>query len=722
MSLDAYQLCPCGIDKKIKFCCGAEILDDLAKIDEALAGEQRLGALDLCNRLLEKKPDRPCLLMHKAMVQMSLQELPACRATVGKLLEVAPGNPAGLAMSAMLDCQDGNPEPAVAALQQALEAQQGKIIPTVYEAIGIVSRTLEIVGESLAAQAHAAFQAAASQGKDRNAVMNLLEIESSGQIPLAVQGVVSLVPAPAEGSLTAAGVAEFNEALRQAELGCWAAAAKKFDALAAKEPNEPAVWRNLGLLHARTIDNAGAVAAFRKAAALPTVPRDEAVELEAMAQFLSDPTEIDVLPEMTVTFNVTDVSALKENWLSSKRLQGLPFNPEQFREANEPPPTAAFLLLDREIPASAANLSRDNVPKVLGEVMLYGKETDRAARVEFTTIKTADYAAKLKHLNEALGSFGGQQEKEEETGKMSAAAAALAINWRFPDETPLEMRKKMAQEQRTQTLLSIWPNLPMSALDGKSPRQAVADAAGQIRVQAVILQMDLAEPVENPDYNKLRRSLGLATLETIDPAGVRVEALSPARQTRLEIGKLTDDQLVAVYRRAVISAAPRLVRKVALEVVSRDSLEKHEAIDKGEAYDILSRMAMDAEEALGFLAKAQEAAKAKGRSPARYLLAELPYRLQRGEEQESRRILNLLSTKHAKEPGVSQALFNLLGQMGLVRTDPATGRPVMVIPSAGPGAGPTAAAEAPAASGLWTPEGAGAAPEGKSKLWLPGME
>ena len=47
--------------------------------------------------------------------------------------------------------------------------------------------------------------------------------------------------------------------------------------------------------------------------------------------------------------------------------------------------------------------------------------------------------------------------------------------------------------------------------------------------------MDLAEPVENADYNKLRRSLGLATLEPIDPSGVRVESLSPARQARLEL-------------------------------------------------------------------------------------------------------------------------------------------------------------------------------------------
>jgi hypothetical protein len=287
------------------------------------------------------------------------------------------------------------------------------------------------------------------------------------------------------------------------------------------------------------------------------------------------------------------------------------------------------------------------------------------------------------------------------------------------------------QEQRTLSLLSIWPNLPMGVLDGKTPRAAVADPAGQIRVQAIILQMDLVEPVENPDYNKLRRSLGLPLLETIDPAGVRVELLSPAKQTRLDVAKMSDEQLVAVYRRAVVTAAPRLLRRIGQEIVSRPSLDSHKEIDKGEVYDILARMAVDPGEAVGYLVKAQEIAKAKGRSPARYLLAELPYRLQRGEEQESRRILNLLSTRHAKEPGVQEALLNLLAQLGLVRVDPATGRPIIMMPSGGVPAGATAALDAgvPAAapaphSALWTPDQVVGAPaaESKSKLWIPGME
>ena len=104
MTTDAYQPCPCGIDKKIKFCCGAEVLGDLGKIEDALSGEQRLGALDLCNKLLSVKRDRPCIHMYKAMVQLGMREVAPARQTVEEMLQISPGNPAGLALAAMLDC------------------------------------------------------------------------------------------------------------------------------------------------------------------------------------------------------------------------------------------------------------------------------------------------------------------------------------------------------------------------------------------------------------------------------------------------------------------------------------------------------------------------------------------------------------------------------------------------------------------------------------------
>ncbi|MEX2175172.1 MAG: hypothetical protein WD872_12490 [Pirellulaceae bacterium] len=717
MTTDAYQPCPCGIDKKIKFCCGSEVLGDLQKVEEALQGEQRLGALDLCNRLIAAKHDRPCMHMYKAMVQLSLKEPAGAQQAVDEMLRLSPGNPAGLALAAMLDCHDDRPEDGVEKLQHALDAQEGKLVNAVYEAIGVVGRALVEAGEPIAAQAHLLMQVGATRGQDQAALMALMDLEGSGEIPLAIQGAMALSPVDASSPLPAADVAEFNAAMRLADLGCWMAAAARFEALASNHPNEPALHKNIGVLRARLMNNGVAAEALRRYASFAGVPRDLAVEARAMASFLGEPSDVDFVNEVTRIYAVAEPTALKEHVPANKRLQNLPIDPAMFREANEPPPLAAFLVLDREIPVSAANLSRDNVPKVMGEALLYGKETDRAARVEFVSIGSNDQPGRTKALQEAIGQFLGAQEVEEVSGKMSAVAAALAVNWRFPDDTPADVRKRMLLEHRTQVLLSIWPNLPMGPLDGETPRVAVADPAGQIAVSAIILTMDLAEPDENPDFNKLRRSLGLPTSDPLDPEGMRVASLTPAQQTRLVTAKVSDEDLVMLYRRALMIGAPRLVKKLASEVVSRPNLDNRQDLSKAETYDVLSRMATEPEEALEMVLKAKEAAKLVGQSPARYLLGEFTLRLRRGEENEAKSVLNTLMSKHMREPGISQAVYSLLAQLGLIELDPATGRPMTA------GGMPMGAAPAASPSGLWTPDqGAPTAPGGKSKLWMPGMD
>lgn len=718
MAIDPYQPCPCGSGKKIKFCCGADITHDLEKIEEALGNEQRMVALDHINRSLAAHGDRACLLTYKAMVHLELREYQAAREDVAKLLSVMPDSTAGLSLAAMLDCLDGNPYEGVKHLQQAMTRSEGKLGSTTYEALGAVGRSLALSGEPLAARSHLALQVSASGGRDESALATMLELDASGQLPLVAQGLTDLPAPDSSGPLSAAGVAEHNAALKLAQQGCWAASAERLEAIAAKEPNEPAVWKTIGILRASLAQNEAARAAFRRYASLPSVPRDEAVEAEAVAQFLSDPTEVDLLPEMTTIYSVTDAPALKERLLSNKRLQTVPFDPAQFQDESSPPPQGVFLLLDREVPSSPQGLTRDLVPKILGEMLLYGKETDRPARVEFVTPKTGDFAAKTAALLAVLGDLAGEKLSEEKSGEISNVAAALLINWRFPENTPIEVRKRMMAEHRTSALLSIYPNLTLSALDGKTPRQAAADPALQVRVLAAILLLELAEPADNPDYNQLRRSLGLPMLEPIDPASVRVANLSPARLVRVEESKLSDQDLVLCYRRSMMLSAVRLLRKFGIELVNRPNLDAE--FDKAEVYELLSRMSGDADEMLALVHKAQEAAKAAGRSPARYLLAEVPIRLQRMEQQEFVRLIDTLRTQHINEPGIAQALYSLLSQLGLLRGAPG-GMPV----GAGAQAMPLPGAAAAPAGGLWTPDqGAAAAPpaQGKSKLWLPGME
>src|SRR6185436_21123176 len=166
---------------------------------------------------------------------------------------------------------------------------------------------------------------------------------------------------------------------------------------------------------------------------------------------------------------------------------------------------------------------------------------------EFSTLKTSDFDAKIAALQEVLAPDGATREGEEVTGKITRLGVALASNWRLPDAMPLPERKKLLEAHKTHVLQNVFPDLPQNVLDGKSLRQAAGDASLQARALAVVLLMDLAEPEERPEFNQIRKSLGLPTVETLDPTGLRITSLSPVRLGRLDIKKLSDEDLLVVY-------------------------------------------------------------------------------------------------------------------------------------------------------------------------------
>ena len=717
MPLDPYQPCPCGLDKKVKFCCGSEIVGELNKIHDLVGGEQRLGAIDHINRLLAVNPNRGCLLLEKASIQLELREFEPAKKTVNDLLTLLPSNPNGLALLATLEAAEGKAEEAVDTLQQALESAQGRITSHLYQAISIVARVLIVTGEPLAARGHLLFQVGATDGQERGAMATLLELEGSGQIPLPALGLDRPLAPEASGRLSAAGIAEFNAALKEAGIGCWLNAAQKLEALAEREPYDPAVWKSIGIFRAWLGDSERARAALRRYASFASVPRDDAVETEAVVQYLTDASDIDSIPEVTLTYAITDASALQEYLLSNRKLQSVPFDAAAFREAEEVPPLSMFMLLDREVPANSEGLTRENVPTVIGELLLFGKQTDRGARVEMALIKNDQFDARKRMLEEVLGQFNAGLEKEEETGRVSRVAAALSLSWRLPDNTPHDLRKAMVAEHRRNILLNVWPDLPQGALDGKSLRQAAADASMQVRALATILLADLSEADELPLYNEVRRAIGLPTVEPLDPQGLRVASLSPARLARLDVKKLSDPDLEGVFHRGMMMSSPRILRRVGPEMADRPALAGK--IDRAELFEILAKVSTDSDESLAYIHKAQEAATAAGKSPARFLIAEIPIRIQRREIEEFRQLFDRLSTRHINEPGVAQALQAILYQLGVLRPDGSVAPPRGGAAAAGPAA---AAAPAPA-SGLWTPDqGTAAAPSGKSKLILPGMD
>ncbi|HEV3021711.1 MAG TPA: hypothetical protein VGX76_04570, partial [Pirellulales bacterium] len=238
----------------------------------------------------------------------------------------------------------------------------------------------------------------------------------------------------------------------------------------------------------------------------------------------------------------------------------------------------------------------------------------------------------------------------------------------------------------------------------------------RIKLLAAILliELSLEQVTSDFDFNVLRRNLGCPSLEPIDPRKVNLAELPLLRIGRVDVKQLSDAQLLEIYSRADHFRHIAALRRLATEIVDRPTLDK--PAEKAEAYGMLAQLEPDTTRALGYLDQARQVAETAKTSTAPWDLAELALRIARGEVSEVNRLLQHIRAEHAREPGVAQALFQLLADAGIIGPD---GRPTM--PPAREPAGivvPGAAAAEPGK--IWTPGSDQPTAGKKSALWTPG--
>ena len=142
---------------------------------------------------------------------------------------------------------------------------------------------------------------------------------------------------------------------------------------------------------------------WRRVADLESLELDERLEAEALAQLLDVETNRQQLDEIRLTWTVTDAPQLSERFLSDDQLTRIPFDPPDGETDDGPPPRHVFGLLDKALPKSGVDLTRQIVPNMVGVAYLFGKETDREARIEFVTVKDDGFAAACDLLESKLG-------------------------------------------------------------------------------------------------------------------------------------------------------------------------------------------------------------------------------------------------------------------------------------------------------------------------------
>lgn len=709
-----YMPCPCGRGKKVKFCCGAPVASELEKIFRSLAGDQRVAALNLTRVALKKAPDNPALLSLQCELEIQLQEREeGISETVDRLQQVLPESPVAFAARSLLSVQDHQLETAVERLQDALEATSTVMCEAVFHALVTVAHALWFESHFLAAMTHATL-AAELAPEDSESLQELPT--RMAQTPARPVGLryLRIVREAAEGAPWGAVAPEI---LDDFSSGRWRKAASTLEALHAEGAYDADLLYNLAVLRTHLGQEKPAAAWLRQLARHPGVSRREAVEAEAWAQLLDAPPG-QMIDRVRQVYEVEDLDPVMERLLANRRLLPFSVDPQSFTENDQPPPRAAFRIADFDTRRSAEELERfQDVPRSLAELLVFGKQTDRPARLELLVYRDQEHYPDITALVEELAGEGSRLESEEILGQTAAQRLIFSWNAIFPDDLPVERRRTLTQEREAHVLNELFPQLPMPWLEGKSPAEAAGDPEWQLPLLAAIenIEIQSREKLLDTDFQPLREKLGLPDREPVtapfgNPWEMPLERILWLRDP----AELDADQLSMLMLRCMRCAFLPACRRLLAEIERREDHEFGRQFDLDTIHQFIAAQTGDSAIALHHLSRAQELLEAKGRSPATVMLASLPHLLISGNAEEFQRVLLTLQKRHIQEPGIAEGLYELIQALQM-------GRP-------GPPADPaTAGDQMPAAASeqkLWTPGGESPGPAGekKPKLWVPGMD
>lgn len=711
--MDPYSLCPCGSGKKLKFCC-TDLIHEIEKIHRMIEGDQPRAALNHVQQTLLKSPGRASLLDLQAMLQMSLGEVEEARATVDEFLKADPTSPSAHAQQALLLAEQSQPVEAVAALQSALSYVETNLPQRVLEAIGALGHVLIQSADIVAARAHLWLYEAIAGDADHRALELLVRMNQMGGLPLLLRDRLQLKSLP-DGHVVAAEMAAIQ---KLAAVGKWRAAAAQCDELLPDHLDEPIFFYNRALLSGYLADRKNFVAGMRLYAR-QDIPLDDAVEAEAIAQLVDDQSGQASTETVRTFYDIANEDALIEKFAGSGQLVSYPMSPEETERFEGPKPRGQYILLDRDPPTDVDNLKRDEVPRILGFLMYFGRQTDRAERLELLADRDEQLETTKSTLNDVLGDALGSQSGEEDAGRSPGGDKSLSWRWHFPPQTPAKVRRELLAEERREALLERWPEEPRDVLGGKTPREA--SEIEELRLPLLATLLLLEQGGENAGYEEtfkeLRSSLGLPASEAIVATDEQMNDVPMVRATRIDVSQLSDSALALLYKRAILVNANVVIAKLVREGLKRPSFANEVPYET--LYEQLFSLEPESEDAVKVLDEARSWAAANNQSSGKWDLLELQLYISDNNSEGANRLLTHLRDEHMDEPEIAQQVYQLLYMIGAIPAG-APGEPPSgaAIPAGMAGGVPSsAAAPASGESAIWTPNSESGGE--KSKLWTP---
>ena len=724
MPIDPYSPCPGGVDKKIKFCC-SDLVGDLEQIDRLIEGDQIAAALEQTRRLSDKHPGKACLLATRTKLELASREYGAAAATNQTFLAAHPDNPLALGQAAVVDAVAGNIQEAAQRFDKAREQCGAEVSPEFTR----IAATLVQAG---AQSGHVSFaQGVVEWLIDKNLGSEeehrlLASIVGSAGVPPALRTKVGYSFPTGSESWTP----DFATALKHAEAWRLSKALTLFRSLKSVAATSPEVFTNIAVICEMLAQPFEASEAWLSVAKLRADSPDDAIEATGRAIALETEADPDRSPLVVfaqarapLALEGADALDLLEDKLRhDPYCEPAPFNRSEWVQRGAAPPHSLWRIYEGPTDGEAP-------VRLLASLLLFGRQTDKEPEAILQGF-APDVAETIPIAERLLGATLTPDEPQE--GLPVAAPTSWLLGAQFRSRMP-EMPKappaagepsvfdaylETQRQAVRQRFIAAWPQTALPELLGKTPREALSQAEGRMRVEAILSEGEATarRPDMNEAWAQIRGDLGLSPPTPIESPRP-LEEVPPLRWHRVVLGKVDLDQLRGLLVTSIDAGFELAAERAAHEILSRSDATP---ADMWQSYGFLEQRATMTNEKLAILAKLRPLAAELKANDGMLDVAELRIRLQRGDQADIMRLLEHIRSQHARDQQVLGAVAEVLMEAGIDLSAVAGGVGMPPGQPAAMGGVPGAAAAPPAEAGkIWTPGGEQAGGGGEKKIWTP---
>ena len=720
MSVDTYAVCPCGSGKKIKFCKCKDSVHEMDRVMKMVEGGQIVPAMDQLSTLLAEHPDAAWALAIRGRLQISLREHEALAENAERFIRLQPSNPLALTQRAAACLFKDDIPKATESLLNALTESGRDVDAFLLDVAGMLSLALAQSGNYLSALEYARLGAVAEGYDGSQASMAVLkQVHGSPNVNQLIKSLVEFVERPTDVEW----LERYDEASGLLQSNKVSLAQSKLESLQRVAPFEPAVLQGLLVCAVWRGDAEKQSDLYKKLSQCESLDDLIRARCLAMSALVEPGTPQLSLPTHKLQAEIQDAEQVQIAMDAESRLVPLPNQMvQQMRESEESvPPRAGYQLLDRDPPESLETLPPvDEVPEAKSIVFLYGKTTDRPARIDILDVAASD-SDEIKSLISKVADGATVTEADGEAMPLLLAAQpqAAMIRYQGKPADAEKLQNDMSVKRIPQRVMS----LALPILGGKSLTEVVDDDSKQLEKMAAVLIFANFDGLVSRCPGLVAKLQELAKIESTPPMKLTdddLQNITPEELGNLDLSELSAPGLLYVMQRAQQVSSTNCMRDAAKALLEADLADDQKVL-KVYAYTHLVESSNSIEERLELLDAAMKYSEEHNIPAPGLLLNELPLRLQAGDTEGFQRTLQTISTKHGNDPNVMGQLQQLLMSLGLIRPDGS--------PRQGPSPGVAGPEAAPAAGGseLWTPDGGGSSPppdssEGGSKLWVPGMD